>query len=114
MHLLRSALDEAMSRGIRLVVLDCGAVSLHDRLWDSDFNSQDHRTLKGLWINPHVSVIRVEEFESSIEATISYCESHEATLLVVSADLLAAAATDENLSPSLFSGEFDLLVVTDH
>lgn len=114
MQLFRSALDEAMSRSIRLVVLDCGAVSLHDQLWGSDFDSQEHQDLKSLWTNPHVSVIRAEDFESATEATVAYCRSNEVTLLVVAADLLADAAMDKTSSARLLRGKFDLLVVTDH
>lgn len=114
MKLFRSALDEAMSRSIPLVVLDCGEVSLHDQLWGSDLDSPEHLALKSLWTNPHVRVIRPEDFESTIEATVSYCQSNEATLLVLSAEHLASAAADKALGERLFSGEFDLLVVTDH
>lgn len=113
LHLFQAALDEAMSRSIGLVVLDFGPVSLHDQLTESgDVSPGEHR-LKAMMVNSHVHVIRTETFDSGLESTLSFCESHEATLLIVSADFLADAAADPSLRSRVFSERFDLLVVTD-
>ncbi len=112
-HLFQSALDEAMSRSIGLVVLDFGRVSLHDQLWRSVELGPVELRLKGMMTNPHVRVIRIETFESGVESTLSYCESHDANLLIVSADFLADAAADPSLRSRMFNETFDLLVVTD-
>lgn len=112
-HLFQSALDEAMSRALGLVVLDFGRESLHDQLWEIAEPSPGEHRLKGMMTNPHVRMIRTETFGSGVESTLSFCESQEAALLIVSADFLADAAADPSLRSRLFNEKFDLLVVTD-
>jgi hypothetical protein len=114
--LFRSAIEEAMGRSRRLVVIDYGAVPLHDLLWDAsdDPDPRDGQALRALWANPNVQVARAENIEAGISEAVAYCESHEASLLVVAAEVLASLISDLDLGPKIFNADFDLLVVTDH
>lgn len=114
MRLFRSALDEAISRSRDLIVLDYGERSLHDELEDeeSEVDERERHTMRVLWSNPHVHVIRIEPPESDLEKTVSYCETVRACLLVLGADHVASAGTVD-LSERIFGGSFDLLILTD-
>jgi hypothetical protein len=114
--LFRSAVEEAMGRGRRLVVIDYGSVPLHDLLWDEseDVDPRESKALRAVWANPNVQVTRVDNLHSGISDAVSYCEAHEAALLIVAAEVLGSLANDQELSPRIFSGDFDLLVLTDN
>lgn len=114
--LFRSAIDEAMGRCRRLVVLDYGAVPLHDLVRDGseDLDPRERKAMRAVWANPNVEVIRAENLDTGISEAVEYCESHEASLLIVAAEVLASLATDPDLGPRIFNADFDLLVVTDH
>jgi hypothetical protein len=115
LDLFRSAIEEAKSRSLRLVVLDYGVVPLHDLLWDRSEGSdgRERQALRALWSNPHVRVIRVEATDAGVSYAVDYCESNQASLLIVAADVVAAVASDHELAPRMFNAEFDLLVVTE-
>jgi hypothetical protein len=114
--LFRSAIEEARGRYLRLVVLDYGVVPLKDLLWDDsdDSDPREQRALRALWSNPHVRVIRAENLAGGLLDAVGYCESHQASLLIVAADVLASVAKDPELGPRIFHADFDLLVVTEH
>ena len=114
-HLFRTAIDEAMGRHRNLVVLDYGRASLHDTLAEetTEIEPRERKTLKALCSNPHVRVVRLEPDESDLEKTVGYCESTEATLLILAADHIGNAAGDVSLTNRLFNGRFDLLIVAD-
>jgi hypothetical protein len=112
--LFRSAIEEAKSRSLRLVVLDFGDVSLHDLLWDGsdDADARERQALRALWSNPHVRVVRAAA-GAGVREAVDYCESNQASLLIVAADVVASVATDHELGPRIFNAEFDLLVMTE-
>lgn len=112
LRLFGSALAEAMGRSVALVVLDYGETSLQDLL-NSPATTPENRHLRALATSPHVDLRRVDDLGSAIHATISYCEQHPVSLLVVSADLLGRATADPELGRRVLEGHFDLLVVTD-
>lgn len=114
--LFHSAVEEAKGRCRRLVVVDYGAVPLHDLLWDDsgDIDPRERRALRAVWANPHVRVIRAEDLGSGISEAVSYCEAHEAALLIVAAEVLGSLASDQEMSPRIFNADFDLLVLTDN
>ena len=118
--LFRSAVEEAKGRRRRLVVLDYGAVALHDLLWDDslwddseDLDPRERKALRAVWANPNVRVIRSDNLDTGISEAVEYCESQEASLLIVATEVLASLTTDLDLSPRIFNADFDLLVVTD-
>jgi hypothetical protein len=113
--MFRSAIEEAKSRNLRLVVLDYGVVPLHDLLWNGsdDSDARERQALRALWSNPHVRVVRAATPGAGIREAVDYCESNQASLLIVAADVVASVATDHELGPRIFNAEFDLLVVTE-
>ena len=113
--LFRSAVEEAKGRCRRLVVLDYGAVPLHDLLWDdsADIDPRERKALRAVWANPNVRVIRADNLDSGIIEAVSYCEAHEASLLIVAAEVLGSLASDQALRPRIFNADFDLLVLTE-
>lgn len=114
--LFRSAIEEARGRYLRLVVLDYGVVPLKDLLWQgsADSDPREQRALRALWSNPHVRVIRAEDLSAGLHEAVGYCESQQASLLIVAADVLASVTNDPELGPRILNAEFDLLVVTEH
>lgn len=114
LRLFRSALDEAMGRSCDLVVLDYGVTSLRDELGDDsgEIDPGERSALRALWTSPHVRVIRIEPTAADLENTISYCETVEASLLIIAADQISTISPD--LSDRVFKGAFDVLVITDH
>lgn len=116
LRLFRSALDEAMSRTLDLIVLDYGATSLRDELRSEagDVDDRERSAMRALWTNPHVRVVRVEPAESDLERTVSFCESIKASMLILGAAHVGSASIDAELSNRIFNGDFDVLVVTDH
>lgn len=116
LRLFRSALDEAMSRSLHLIVLDYGTTPLRDELRavPGDADERETKAMRALWGNPHVSVIRAEPVDSDIEKTVSFCESAQASMLILGADHIGSAAIDLELSNRIFNADFDVLVVTDH
>lgn len=114
-RLFRMAIDEAMGRHRNLVVLDYGATSLHDAIEDeaSDIDPRERRVLRSLLANQHVRVIRVETPEPNLEATVAYCESTQACLLILGADHIGSSRIDPGLADRIFKGHFDVLVLTD-
>lgn len=115
LHLFHTALDEAMSRGDDLAVLDFGTTSLRDELRSKpdDVDEREKTAMRALLINPHVHVIRAGPTDSDLEETVVFTESVGASLLILGADHIGATAIDEALSDRIFNGDFDLLVVTD-
>lgn len=113
LRLFRSAVDEAMSRSLELIVLDYGATSLRDRIGDAaePLDARERSTLGTLWANSHVHVIREEPVDLDLGRTISYCESISASMLVLSADDLGSANVD---AERVFNSDFDVLVITEH
>lgn len=114
--LFRSALDESMTRLRPLVVLDCGDIPLRDQLASGrtdEIDPHEQAALRGLSANPHVSVVRTEPVDAELAAIVSYCETVEASLLIVAGDHIAVSTLDSRLSGRLFNADFDLLVVTD-
>jgi hypothetical protein len=113
--LFRSAIEEAMGRCRRLVVVDYGTVPLHDLLWSvtDEMDPREGRDLRAVWANPNVRVIRAENINAGISEAVAYCETHEASLLIVAAEVLASLVSDRDLGPKIFKADFDLLVVTD-
>lgn len=112
LRLFRSAVDEAMSRSLELIVLDSGATPLHDKIGDDELlDERERSTLRTLSANSHVHVVREEPMDPDLGRTISYCESISATMLVVSADDLGSADVD---TERIFNGDFDVLVITEH
>ena len=113
--LFRSAIEEAMGRCRRLVVVDYGTVPLHDLLWDAsdDLDPREAQALRAVWANPNVRVVRAENLDAGISEAVAFCESHEASLLIVAAEVLASLVNDRDLGPKIFKADFDLLVVTD-
>lgn len=116
LRLFRTALDEAMTRAHDLVVLDYGTTSLRDALQgeSADVNERERRAMRALWTNQHVNVLRQEPLEWDLGRTVSYCESVNASLIVVGADEFGSASIDPDLANRLFNAEFDVLVVTGH
>lgn len=116
LRLFRSALDEAMSRSLDLIVLDYGATPLRDELraGSDDVDERETRAMRALWTNPHVRVIRDEPVESDIEKTVSFCEAVQASMLILAAEHLGSMAIDARLSNRIFNADFDVLVITDH
>lgn len=114
--LFRCALEEAMSRVRNLMVLDYGTTSLHDELQDDavDLDEHDRSTMRALWTSPHVEVVRMDPTESRLGSAIAYCEAHEASLLIVGAANFVSTELDPALAERVFSGKFDLLVLTEH
>jgi hypothetical protein len=115
-HLFRAALDEAISRSTDLVVLDYGATSLHDEIEDEsrEIDPRARSDMRALWTNPHVRVERLDPVEASLERTVSYCESNEASMLIIGAAEMSRSPLEKDLAKRMFHGEFDVLVVTDH
>ncbi len=113
LRLFRSAVDEAMSRSLELIVLDYGATSLRDKIGDATglLDERERSTLRTLWGNSHVRVIREEPRDPDLARTIAYCESISASMLVVSADDLGSAPVD---TERIFNGDFDVLVIAEH
>lgn len=113
-RLFRSAVDEAMGRHCNLVVLDYGEVSLQEELDDetNDIDPRERATLRALRSNPHVRVIRSDPGVSDLAATVSYCESTKAGLLIVGADHIGSSSLDARLADRIFNGAFDVLVLT--
>lgn len=114
-HLFRAAADEAMSRCRHLVVLDYGERALHEELADetNDLDPRERKTLRTLLSNPHVRVIRTDPTKSDIERTVEYCESVEASLLVIGADHIGAEDLTPSLSGRIFKADLDVLVLAD-
>jgi len=113
LRLFRSAVDEAMSRSLELMVLDYGTTPLYDKI-DNDAEMLDERersTLRTLSANSHVHVVRETPMVPDLGKTISYCESMSATMLVLSADDLGSADVD---TERIFNGDFDVLVIAEH
>lgn len=113
LRLFRSAVDEAMSRSLELIVLDYGTTPLHDKIGDDAelLDERERSTLRTLWANSHVHVVREEPMDQDLGRTIAYCESISATMLVLSADDLGSAVVD---TERIFNGDFDVLVIAEH
>lgn len=116
LRLFRSALDEAMTRSLDLIVLDYGVTTLRDELKDETRNvdPRERSAMRALWANPHVSVLRMNQTEVDLENTVSYCETVKASLLILGADQIGSTALAPSLTNRIFNGDFDVLVVTDH
>lgn len=114
-RLFRTAAEEAMSRCRHLVVLDYGETSLREQLDDEtiDIHPRERKTMRTLLSNPHVRVIRANPLEADIEKTVAYCESVEASLLVVGADHIGAEDVTPSLPGRIFNADFDVLVLAD-
>lgn len=113
LRLFRSAVDEAMSRSLELIVLDYGATPLRDKIGDDAelLDERERSTLRTLSANSHVHVVREDPMGPDLQRTISYCESVSATMLVLSADDLGSADVD---TERVFNGDFDVLVIAEH
>ena len=116
LSLFRSAVEEARGRHLGLVVLDYGVTPLKDLLWEDSVgvDLRERRALRALWSNPHIRVVRPADLGAGLREAVEYCESHQASLLIVAADVLASVADDPHLGQRLFNAGFDLLVVTEH
>lgn len=116
LRLFRSALDESMSRSRDLVVLDYGTTPLRHELSDETkgVDPRERSAMRALSTNPHVKVVRVEPYQASLERTVSHCEDIKSSLLIIGADHLGSSAIDADLARRIFTGDFDVLVVTDH
>ncbi len=116
LRLFRAAVDEAMGRSLDLVVLEFGAESLRNSLQTGagDIDDRERNTLRALLANPHVRLLRFDQVESDLEKTVSFCESVGASMLVLGAEHISTTPIDPALAQRIFSGEFDVLVVTDH
>lgn len=114
-QLFRTAADEAMGRCRHLVVLDYGERPLQEKLADEtiDIEPRERRALRTLLSNPHVRVFRAKPVEADIEKTVAYCESVEASLLVIGADQVGEEDITQSLFPRIFSADFDVLVLAD-
>lgn len=113
LRLFRSAVDEAMARSLELIVLDYGATPLQDRIGDDDelLDERERSTLRTLWANSHVHVVREEPMDPDLGKTLAYCESISATMLVLSAEDLGSAVVD---TERIFNSDFDVLVIAEH
>jgi len=116
LRLFNSALDEAMSRVCDLVVLDYGNTSLRDEIEGgaTGIQPKEANAMRALWTNPHLRVVRVEPADAQLEKTVSYCESVEASLLIIGADHISSAGIDAALADRIFNSNFDVLIITDH
>lgn len=112
-RLFRCAVEEAMNRFRNLVVLDYGEVPLQEELDDDSFDidPRERTSVRALWSNPHVRVVRIEPMESDLEKTVAYCESTKACLLVLAADHVGSSRLDAALADRIFRGAFDVLVL---
>jgi hypothetical protein len=105
-----------MSRVCDLVVLDYGNTPLRDEIEGgaTGIQPKEANAMRALWTNPHLRVVRVEPADAHLEKTISYCESVEASLLIIGADHISSAGIDAALADRIFNSNFDVLIITDH
>lgn len=116
LRLFRSALDEAMTRSLDLVVLDFGVTPLQKELENEtqEVDPRERSALRALWANPHVRVVDMKTEQVDLEKTVSYCETVTAALLILGADHIGSMSLNPSLADRVFNGDFDVLVVTDH
>lgn len=111
LRLFRTAVDEAIGRSLDLLVLDSGPVPLSDRMRPGAGDEREMATLRSLWSNPHVRVIRDDPIDPDLERVLVFCETAGAALLVLGADHIASSVVDLD---RIFNCDFDVLVVTGH
>lgn len=111
LRLFRTAVDEAIGRSLDLLVLDSGATPLSDRMRSGAVDDRERATLRSLWSNPHVRVIRDDPVDPDLERVLVFCETAGAVLLVLGADHIASSVVDLD---RIFNCDFDVLVVTGH
>lgn len=113
LRLFRTAVDEAMGRSLDLIVLDSGVVPLSERIrvGEDSIDQREMTTLRSLWNNSRVRVVRDEPIDPDLERVLSYCETVGAMLLVLGAEHIADSVVDLD---RVFNCDFDVLVVTGH
>lgn len=111
LRLFRTAIDEAIGRSLDLIVLDLGNKPLSDRMRSGSSDDREAATLRSLWSNRHVRVVRPEPIDPDLSRVLEFCETEKAVLLVLGADQIATSLVDLD---RIFSSNFDVLVVTAH